>query len=119
MKSAKQLLLIAAACASLGASGFAIAQDDNTATTTTATTSVAGQETTGQYVDNSALTVKVKAKLMADDVVKSLPITVTSYKGVVQLAGFVDDQQQIKQAIKVAKTVDGVKQVKDCLIVKH
>lgn len=115
MKSFKQLLLIATACVSLGSAGFALAQDD----TTTANNNPVGQETTGQYVDSSALTVKVKAKLMADDTVKSLPITVNSYKGVVQLAGFVDDQQQIKQAIKVAKTVEGVKQVKDCLLIKH
>src|SRR5688572_15560842 len=110
----KRLMLTTVACLSLGLTGFAFAQqDDNN------TNNPPGQETTGQYASSSALTVKVKAKLMADDTVKSLPITVNSYKGVVQLAGFVDDEQQIRQAIKVAKSVDGVKQVRNCLIVKH
>lgn len=116
MKSVKKLMLIAAACLSLSTAGFAFAEDNNN---TSNANNPVGQETAGQYVDNSALTLKVKAKLMADDTVKSLPITVNSYKGIVQLAGFVDDQQQIKEAIRVAKTADGVKQVKDCLIVKH
>ncbi len=107
----KQLMLITATCLTLGMAGFAFAQDD--------TNNPVGQESTGQYVDNSALTLKVKAKLMADDQIKSLPITVNSYKGIVQLSGFVDDNQQIKEAIKVAKSVEGVQQVKSCLLIKH
>ena len=113
MKSSfKQLILITAACLSLGTTGFALAQDDSN------TNNPLGQETAGQYVDNSALTLKVKAKLMADDTVKSLPITVNSYKGIVQLCGFVDDMAQVREAAKVARSVEGVKQVKNCLMAK-
>ena len=113
--SFKQLMLITAACLSLGTAGLAHAQDD----VTNSNNNIPGQETASQYVDNSALTVKVKAKLMADDIVKALQINVNSYKGIVQLCGFVDNEQQVRQAVKIAKGVVGVKQVKNCLIVKH
>jgi len=54
------------------------------------------EESTGQYIDSSAITVKVKSKLLADDSVKSLSISVVTYKGVVQLSGFVDSASQSK-----------------------
>jgi osmotically-inducible protein OsmY len=76
-------------------------------------------ESTGQYIDSSALTMKVKAKLLADDSVKSLPITVKTYKDVVQLSGFVNNQYQKNRADEIARSVPGVKDVQDSLIIKR
>ncbi len=112
-KAFKQVMLVIIPCLSLSVTGFAIAQD------TMHSNNIQGQENANQYVGSSALTVKVKAKLMADDTVKSLPITVNSYKSTIQLAGFVDDVQQVNAAIRAAKSVEGVKQVRNCLIIKH
>ena len=78
----------------------------------------AHQESTGQYLDSSALTAKVKAKFLADKSVKSLPITVNTYKNVVQLSGFVDNTFQKQRAVAIARSVPGVKQVNDAIVVK-
>ena len=88
------------------------------------TTALAGcastskQESTGQYIDSSAITTKVKANLLADKDIKALPISVETYKGTVQLSGFVDNNQQRQKAIAAAKSVPGVTSVKDSLVVK-
>jgi osmotically-inducible protein OsmY len=81
-------------------------------------TSTHTDESTGQMVDSSAITMKVKAKLLADKHVKSLPITVNTYKDVVQLSGFVNNRGQAKRAVYIAEHVEGVKTVKDDLVVK-
>jgi len=109
--SLKRAAIIAVACATLGGAGFAIAQDDSN--------NVPGQESAGQYVASTGLTAKVKAALMANSDVKSLDISVSSYKDTVQLCGFVDDRTQISKAVALAKGVDGVKTVKNCLTIKH
>lgn len=75
-------------------------------------------ESTGQYIDSSALTLKVKTKLLEDKKVKSLPITVNTYDNVVQLSGFVDTQYQKDRAERIARSVEGVTSVKDNLVVK-
>lgn len=77
-----------------------------------------GQESAGQYIDNSVLTAQVKKELLADPSVKSLPITVTSYKGRVMLSGFVDSNAQKERAVRIASAVSGVEQVEDKLSVK-
>jgi len=76
------------------------------------------QESTGQFIDSTVLTTKVKAKLVTDNSVKSLPITVKTYKNTVQLSGFVDNYSQKRQAVAVAKSVEGVQEVEDALVVK-
>jgi osmotically-inducible protein OsmY len=76
------------------------------------------KESTGQYIDSSAITVKVKSKLVADESIKSLAIGVATYKGVVQLSGFVDTAEQKQTAIEIARQVPGVKGVVDALVVK-
>lgn len=81
-------------------------------------TGIHQEESTGQYIDGSVLTTKVKAKLLADDYVKGLPITVKTYKNVVQLSGFVDNEIQKRRAIAIARNVEGVIDVKDSLIIK-
>lgn len=76
------------------------------------------QETTGQYVDNSVLTLKVKSKLLADPMVKGLAISVQSYKGQVKLSGYADTLQEKQKAVMLAKQVEGVTGVTNNIIVK-
>jgi osmotically-inducible protein OsmY len=76
------------------------------------------QESTGEYVDDSVITTKVKSLLAADDFLKSFQISVETYKGVVQLSGFVNSQQAVDKAGQLARSVPGVKSVKNDLIVK-
>lgn len=76
------------------------------------------QESTGQYIDSSVITTKVKAKLVADKSIKSLPITVKTYKSTVQLSGFVDNNYQKQRAVELTQSVSGVTEVQDFLVVK-
>jgi hyperosmotically inducible protein len=76
------------------------------------------QESTGEYVDDSVITTKVKSLLAADDFLKSFEISVETYKGAVQLSGFVDSQKAVDKAGEIASSVKGVKSVKNNLIVK-
>jgi len=75
-------------------------------------------DSTGQYVDDTAITTKVKAALLGDSAVKSFEIKVETVKGVVQLSGFVDTSDQKSAAGNDASAVPGVKDVKNDLIVK-
>lgn len=80
--------------------------------------STSTQESTGQYIDDSVITTKVKAKIAEDDVLKSFSISVETYKGVVQLSGFVNSQLTVDKAGRMASGVEGVKSVKNDLVVK-
>jgi hyperosmotically inducible protein len=75
-------------------------------------------ESTGEYVDDSVITTKIKALLGEDDFVKSFKISVETYKGIVQLSGFVNSQQAVKRAGEIVRSVKGVKSIKNDLIVK-
>lgn len=75
-------------------------------------------ESTGQYVDDSTITTKVKAALLADPDVSGLDVKVETFKGVVQLSGFVNDQRQATRAVELARSVDGVRKVENKLSVK-
>jgi hyperosmotically inducible periplasmic protein len=75
-------------------------------------------DSTGQYVDDTVITTKVKSALLGDDAVKSLAVSVETVKGVVQLSGFVNTSEQKAAAGKDAAAVPGVKSVKNNLIVK-
>jgi len=76
------------------------------------------REGTGEYVDDSAITTKVKAAIFNDPALKVFQINVETFKGEVQLSGFVDSAQSVKRAGEVARGVGGVKSVKNSLIVK-
>lgn len=76
------------------------------------------QESTGQYVDDVALTAKVKTAILADATLKSSEINVETFKGRVQLSGFVGTQENIAQAVTVAKGVEGVSSVKNDMRLK-
>ena len=76
------------------------------------------QESTGEYVDDSVITTKVKSLLAADDFLKSFQIGVETFKGTLQLSGFVSSQKAVDKAGEIARSVKGVKSVKNNLIVK-
>lgn len=72
----------------------------------------------GRYVDDSVITTKIKAELLKDSLIKGLKVGVETYKGTVQLSGFVDNERQAAKAAEVAASVTGVKSVVNNLIVK-
>jgi osmotically-inducible protein OsmY len=80
--------------------------------------STSKQESTGEYVDDSVITTKVKSLLAADDFLKSFQVSVETYKGTVQLSGFVGSQKAVDKAGEIARSVKGVKSVKNNLILK-
>jgi hyperosmotically inducible periplasmic protein len=73
---------------------------------------------TGQAVDDSVLANKVKMALYSDKVAPGTQIDVEVFKGVVQLSGFVDSPEQAQKAVQIARGIDGVKEVRNGLIVK-
>jgi len=75
-------------------------------------------ERTGEYVDDSVITTKVKSLLAEDDFLKSFQIGVETDKGRVQLSGFVNSQNAVDKAGEIARSVKGVRSVKNNLIVK-
>jgi osmotically-inducible protein OsmY len=76
------------------------------------------REGTGEYFDDSAITTKVKAEILNEPSLKVFQINVETFKGEVQLSGFVDSAQRVQKAGEVARSVKGVKSVKNNLIVK-
>jgi osmotically-inducible protein OsmY len=80
--------------------------------------STSKQESAGEYIDDSVITTKVKSLLAADDFLKSFQISVETYKGTVQLSGSVNSQKVVDKAVEIARSVKGVKFVKNDLIVK-
>jgi osmotically-inducible protein OsmY len=80
--------------------------------------STSKSSSTGEYVDDSVVTAKVKAAVFADSTLKSSEINVETYKGVVQLSGFVRSEADIDQAVAVARNVNGVSSVKNDMRVK-
>ena len=75
-------------------------------------------ESTGRYVDDSAITAKVKTAIFKDPSLKTTEIKVDTYKGVVQLSGVVDSQEAVRRAGDLAAGIPGVVSVKNDLIVK-
>jgi osmotically-inducible protein OsmY len=76
------------------------------------------QEGTGDYIDDSVITTKIKSQLANDEFLKSFQISVESRKGIVQLSGFVDSQKAVDKAGEIARGVGGVKSVRNNLVVK-
>ena len=75
-------------------------------------------ESTGEYVDDTVLTTKVKKEIFDEPGLKSAEINVETFKGVVQLSGFVSSQENANTAVRVAKNVKGVTSVKNDMRVK-
>jgi hyperosmotically inducible periplasmic protein len=106
MKTRTVIVLVALACAGLPAFGLS---------------GCAGSQltkSTGEYIDDAALTAKVKAELFRDPIVSGMAVNVDTFKGVVQLNGFVDTPQQKTRAEQIARSVAGVASVQNKLSVK-
>jgi len=76
------------------------------------------REGTGEYVDDAVITTKVKAAILQESTLKVSEINVETFKGVVQLSGFVNSQADIATAVRVASNVGGVKSVKNDMRLK-
>ncbi len=83
-----------------------------------ACTSTPSQQPTGQAIDDGVVTAKVKAALIEDPVTKVHQINVETFKGQVQLSGFVETDEARTRALQLARDVEGVKQVKDAMQVR-
>ncbi|MDR7148543.1 osmotically-inducible protein OsmY [Hydrogenophaga palleronii] len=88
-------------------------------TTMVGCASTATKESTGQYVDDTAITAKVKAAIFNEPTLKSAEVNVETYKRVVQLSGFVSSQADIQKATTVARGVEGVASVKNDMRMKQ
>ncbi len=77
-----------------------------------------GRETAGQYVDDATITTKVKQAYVADPKVKATQVNVETMQGVVQLSGFVDSATVEARAVRLAREVNGVKDVKDNIVIR-
>ena len=80
--------------------------------------STSKQEGTGEYVDDTLITTKVKAAVLNEPTLKSAEINVETFKGTVQLSGFVSTQAQIEKAVEVARSVKGVTSVTNSMRLK-
>jgi len=76
------------------------------------------QEGTGEYLDDSAITAKVKAAILQEPTLSSAEINVETFKGVVQLSGFVGSRAEINNAVEISRRVSGVKSVRNDMRVK-
>ena len=80
--------------------------------------STAKQEGTGEYIDDTVITGKVKAAILAEPTLKSAEINVETFKGTVQLSGFVSSREMQTRAVALTRTIAGVKSVKDDMRLK-
>lgn len=76
------------------------------------------QESTGEYIDDATITTKVKTRLLSSKETSGTAISVETYKGSVQLSGFVDSEAEKHRAGEIAAAVKGVKEVENKLTVK-
>jgi osmotically-inducible protein OsmY len=84
----------------------------------TACASTPAQESTGQYFDDTVITTSVKAAILNEASLKVAEINVETFKGVVQLSGFVRSPDNAATAVRVARGVNGVRSVKDDMRIK-
>jgi hypothetical protein len=75
-------------------------------------------ENTGEFIDDSVITTKIKSQIAGDSLLKAFQISVETFKSTVQLSGFVNSQQDVDRATEIANNVQGVRSVKNNLIVK-
>ncbi|MES1998960.1 MAG: BON domain-containing protein [Pseudomonadota bacterium] len=80
--------------------------------------STSKQEGTGGYIDDAVITTKVKAAIFNEPTLKSTEINVETFKGTVQLGGFVNSQADINKAVEVTRKVEGVRAVKNDMRLK-
>ncbi|WP_426194810.1 BON domain-containing protein [Massilia sp. DWR3-1-1] len=80
---------------------------------------IATREGTGEYVDDTVITTKVKAALAADPAVKATEVNVETFRGTVQLSGFVASPEARQRAIEIARDTKGVHSVKNDMAIKQ
>ena len=80
--------------------------------------STSHKESTGEYIDDSVITTRVKAAILDDPMTKVMEINVETYKGIVQLSGFVSSQAAADRAVELARGVKGVTSVKNSMQLK-
>jgi len=120
-KISKTLLAVVLGSVMASSSAFA---ENSAVESTKSTADSAGQKIdssmnkVGNFMDDSAITAKVKAALVDDEQIKSTDISVKTEKSVVTLSGFVESQAQAEEAVKIAKGVEGVTSVSDKLHVR-
>ena len=78
----------------------------------------AEREGTGEYIDDTVITAKVKAVIFDDPITRASEVNVETFKGVVQLSGFVGSQEAANRAVELARGVAGVKSVKNDMQIK-
>src|SRR3989337_4172035 len=106
MRRIKRLMVILVAV--LTVTGFVLQACAPTAT----------RESTGEYLDDSAITTKIKTKLLGDPVVSGFAVSVETFRGRVVLSGFVNSQTQSDRAVALAREVPGVREVQSALVIK-
>jgi len=74
---------------------------------------------TGQYIDDTAITTKVKSELATDDTVSAIDVHVATTQGTVRLSGFVKNPEQKRRAEQLASSVKGVRSVENALVVQN
>lgn len=77
------------------------------------------QRSTGEFFDDTVITSKVKAAILNDPLTKVLEINVETYRGEVQLSGFVSSQEAIDRAVELARGVKGVTSIKNDMVIKQ
>ncbi len=80
--------------------------------------STSQKEGTGEYIDDAVITTKVKAAVLNEPTLKSMEINVETFKGIVQLSGFVSSQSDINKAVEITRSIKGVSSVKNDMRVK-
>lgn len=88
------------------------------ATALAACSAISGRETAGEYVDDATITTKVKAAIFDEPSLKSMQVNVETFQDVVQLSGFVDSSSSKTKAGEIARSVRGVRSVKNDLVVR-
>lgn len=103
MKTSQKIIAVLFACSLVGLAGCSATKK---------------QESTGEYIDDTWITTKVKAEILNEPTLKSSEINVETFKGTVQLSGFVSSAANIDKAVSVARNVKGVSSVKNDMRVK-
>jgi osmotically-inducible protein OsmY len=118
MPNLTRALLVATVLGCTALAACVSTEDRKSETAAQKKSDAAPQQTAGEVVDDSVVTAKVKAKLIDDPVTKAYEINVETFKGNVQLSGFVDSAEAVSRATQLAKDVGGVKDVKNSLQVR-
>ena len=109
MDRSKRSFLAASLAVALAGLGACASSDDS-----------ANRRSTGEFTDDAALTAKVKSAIATDAGAKTAAaLNVETYRGVVQLTGFVDSEDQVTRAVSAAKKVQGVRSVKNDIRLKR